>query len=97
MLTIVAQFVILLSIQYNQELLKITLKEYLIFSSETFPNLILTLLNLQMENHLFNFFDQLNQAFFILTPDTAFAFILLKKKLQSKNCRPRIKKLHMRT
>ena len=72
MLTIVAQFVIFLSVQYNQELLKITLKEYLIFSSETFPNLILTLLILQMENHLFNFIDQLNQVFFILTPDTAF-------------------------
>ena len=64
MLTIVAQFVIFLSVQYNQELLKITLKEYLIFSSETFPNLILTLLILQMENHLFNFIDQLNQVFF---------------------------------
>ena len=63
MLTIVAQFVIFLSVQYNQELLKITLKEYLIFSSETFPNLILTLLILQMENHLFNFIDQLNQVF----------------------------------
>ena len=80
MLTIVAQFVILLSIQYNQELLKITLKEYLIFSSETFPNLILTLLNLQMENHLFNFFDQLNQAFFILTPDTALCIYIIKEK-----------------
>ena len=76
MLTIVAQFVIFLSVQYNQELLKITLKEYLIFSSETFPNLILTLLILQMENHLFNFFDQLKQAFFILTPDTAFGIYI---------------------
>ena len=88
MLTIVAQFVIFLSVQYNQELLKITLKEYLIFSSETFPNLILTLLILQMENHLFNFIDQLNQVFFfILTPDTAFGIYIkyLKKKLQSKN------------
>ena len=76
MLTIVAQFVIFLSVQYNQELLKITLKEYLIFSSETFPNLILTLLILQMENHLFNFIDQLNQVFFILTPDTAFGIYI---------------------
>ena len=89
MLTIVAQFVIFLSVQYNQELLKITLKEYLIFSSETFPNLILTLLILQMENHLFNFIDQLNQVFFfILTPDTAFGIYIkyLKKKLKRKNC-----------
>ena len=88
MLTIVAQFVIFLSVQYNQELLKITLKEYLIFSSETFPNLILTLLILQMESHLFNFIDQLSQVFFfILTPDTAFGIYIkyLKKKLQSKN------------
>ena len=88
MLTIVAQFVIFLSVQYNQELLKITLKEYLIFSSETFPNLILTLLILQMENHLFNFIDQLNQVFFfILTSDTAFGIYIkyLKKKVQSKN------------
>ena len=87
MLTFVAQFVIILSVHYNQELLKRTLKEYLIFSSETFPNLILTLLILQMENHLFNFIDQLNQVFFILTPDTAFGIYIkyLKKKLQSKN------------
>ena len=87
MLTIVAQFVIFLSVQYNQELLKITLKEYLIFSSETFPNLTPTLLILQMENHLFNFIDQLNQVFFIPTPDTAFGIYIkyLKKKLQSKN------------
>ena len=89
MLTIVAQFVIFLSVQYNQELLKITLKEYLIFSSETFPNLILTLLILQMENHLFNFIDQLNQVFFILTPDTAFGIYI-------KYLRSRIKKFHVR-
>ena len=76
MLTIVAQFVIILSVHYNQELLKRTLKEYLIFSPETFLNLILTLLNLQMENNLFNFFDQVNQAFLIQTPDTAFGIYI---------------------
>ena len=32
MLTIVAQFVIFLSVQYNQELLKITLKENIILA-----------------------------------------------------------------
>ena len=52
MLTIVAQFVIILSVHYNQELLKRTLKEYLIFSPKTFLNLILTLLSLQMNNLL---------------------------------------------
>ena len=41
MLTIVAQFVIILSVHYNQELLKRTLKEYWIFSPKTFLNLIL--------------------------------------------------------
>ena len=89
MLTIVAQFVIFLSVQYNQELLKITLKEYLIFSSETFPNLILTLLILQMENHLFNFIDQLNQVFFILTPDTAFGIYI--KYLNKKTSKQKLK------
>ena len=76
MLTIVAQFVINLSVLYNQEFLKRTLKKYLIFSPKTFPNLILTLLNLQMENNLFNFFDQVNQAFLIQTPDTAFGIYI---------------------
>ena len=84
MLTIVAQFVILLSVQYNQELLKITLKEYLIFSSETFPNLILTLLILQMKNHLINFLTT-KPSFFTLTPDTAFGIYIkyLKKNLKA--------------
>ena len=81
MLTIVAQFVIILSVHYNQELLKRTLKEYLIFSPETFPNLILTLLNLPMENNRFNFFDQVNKAFFILTPDTAFGIYITYRKI----------------
>ena len=40
MLTIVAQFVIILSVHYNQELLKRTLKEYLDFFTRNFskPN-----------------------------------------------------------
>ena len=89
MLTIVAQFVIFLSVQYNQELLKITLKEYLIFSSETFPNLILTLLILQMENHLFNFIDQLNQVFFYT--NTRHCFWHLYQVLKEKTLKQKLK------
>ena len=89
MLTIVAQFVIFLSVQYNKELLKITLKEYLIFSSETFPNLILTLLILQMENHLFNFIDQLNQVFFYT--NTRHCFWHLYQVLKEKTSKQKLK------